>query len=458
MIKLYNTLSRKKEIFKPIKDKKVGMYTCGPTVYDYDHLGHAWTYTQADLLRRMLEYNGYKIKQVLNITDVGHLTDDSDSGEDKMEKSAKEKKKNVFEIADYYIKIYLENRKKLNLEEPEIICRATNHIKEMIDLIKILIKKGYAYETEDGVYFEVKKFPSYGKLSGNTLKKLKAGARIEINPYKKSPFDFALWKLTPKGVKRQMEWDSPWGKGFPGWHIECSAMSMKYLGKTFDIHTGGEDNIFPHHESEIAQSEAATGKKFVNYWFHPRFLKINGQKMSKSLKNFLTLSDIEKEGFSAIDLRYLFLTSHYKSPFNFTFKKLKNAQISLNKIYENFSLLKEGKGEINKKYKKEFLNAINDDLNMPKAISVLWKLIKDKKIKEENKRATLIDFDKVLGLNIEKIEKEIIPPLIEDLVYQREKLRKEKKWEEADKLRKEIEKNGYRIDDTKKGPIIKKIK
>ncbi|HOK00431.1 MAG TPA: cysteine--tRNA ligase [Candidatus Pacearchaeota archaeon] len=458
MIKLYNTLSRKKEIFKPIKDKKVGMYTCGPTVYDYDHLGHAWTYTQADLLRRMLEYNGYKIKQVLNITDVGHLTDDSDSGEDKMEKSAKEKKKNVFEIADYYIKIYLENRKKLNLEEPEIICRATDHIKEMIDLIKILIKKGYAYETEDGIYFEVKKFPFYGKLSGNTLKKLKAGARIEINPYKKSPFDFALWKLTPKGVKRQMEWDSPWGKGFPGWHIECSAMSMKYLGKTFDIHTGGEDNIFPHHESEIAQSEAATGKKFVNYWFHPRFLKINGQKMSKSLKNFLTLSDIEKEGFSAIDLRYLFLTSHYKSPFNFTFKKLKNAQISLNKIYENFSLLKEGKGEIDKKYKKEFLNAINDDLNMPKAISVLWKLIKDKKIKEENKRATLIDFDKVLGLNIEKIEKEIIPPLIEDLAYQREKLRKEKKWEEADKLRKEIEKNGYRIDDTKKGPIIKKIK
>jgi len=454
MIKIYNTLSKKKEIFKPLKDKKVGIYTCGPTVYDYDHLGHAWTYTQTDILRRILEYNGYKVKQVINITDVGHLTSDSDTGEDKMEKSAKEKNKNVWEIAEFFTKIYLENREKLNLKRPEIICKATDHIKEMINLIKILEKKGFAYKINDGVYFDVKKFRKYGKLSGNTLEKIKAGARIEINPQKKHPADFALWKFTPEGVKRQMEWESPWGKGFPGWHIECSAMSMKYLGKSFDIHTGGEDNIFPHHESEIAQSEAATEKKFVSYWFHPRFLKIEGQKMSKSLKNFFTLKDIEEKGFSPLSLRYLFLTGHYRSPFNFTWKSLKSAQISLNKLYEKISSLKNNKGKINKKYQKAFLKAINDDLNTPKAISILWKLVKDKRIKDADKIKTIIDFDKVLGLNFNKIIKKSIPSSIIKLVEKREKFRKQKEWKKADELRNEIEKLGYKIEDTKNGPNI----
>jgi len=456
MLKIYNTLINKKEIFKPIRNKEVELYTCGPTVYDYDHLGHAWNYTQADVLRRVLEYNGYKVKQVMNITDVGHLTSDADTGEDKMEKSAREKKKTVWEIAEFFTKIFFENRKKLNLLSPHIICKATDHIKEMQALIKKLIEKGYGYKIDDGIYFDVQKFPKYGKLSGNTLEKLKAGARIEVNPQKRHPADFALWKITSKGVKRQMEWDSPWGKGFPGWHIECSAMSMKYLGPTFDIHTGGEDNIFPHHESEIAQSEAATGKKFVNSWFHPRFLKIEGEKMAKSLKNFFTLADIGKKGFKPLALRYLFLTGHYRSPFNFTWKGLKASQTALNKLYEAVSSLKSGIGKVDKNYKNKFLAAINDDLNMPEAISIVWQLVKDRKIKDADKKKTLIDFDKVLGLDLAKIKKLTIPSSIKKLVAKREKLRQQKKWQEADEIRKEIEKQGFKIEDTPRGPIIKK--
>ena len=459
MLKLYNTLSRKKEIFKPLKRKKAGIYSCGVTVYDYDHLGHAWTYTQSDILRRVLEYNDYKVNQIINITDVGHLTSDSDTGQDKMEKSAKEKKKTVWEIADYFTKIHFKNRQKLNLLEPSVVCKATEHINEMISLVKTLIKKGYAYEIEDGIYFQVQKFKNYGKLSGNTLNKIKAGARIEINTQKKHPADFALWKFSPKDEKRQMEWDSPWGKkgkGFPGWHIECSAMSMKYLGKTLDIHTGGEDNIFPHHESEIAQSEAATGKKFVNFWLHTKFLKIEGEKMSKSLKNFFTISDIEKKDFSALDLKYLFLTSHYRSPFNFTWQGLKAGKTALNKLYNFISLIKE-KGKINKQYKEKFVSFINDDLNLPKATALIWILIKDKKIKEADKKATLLDFDKVFGLGLNKIKKEIIPEQIKNLVEEREKYRKEKQWEKADETRKKIEEKGYRVEDEKQGSKIKKI-
>lgn len=470
MLKLYNTLTRKKEVFKPWKDpegvalgrpygagKKVGLYTCGPTVYDYDHLGHAWNYTQADILRRVLEYNGYKVKQVINITDVGHLTSDADIGEDKMEKSAREKKKTVWEIADFFTKIYFENRKKLNLLQPHIICKATDHIKEMIELIEKLFKKEYAYKIDDGIYFDVQKFPKYGQLSGNTLNKLKAGARIEVNPQKKHPADFALWKFTPKGIKRQMEWGSPWGKGFPGWHIECSAMSMKYLGKTFDIHSGGEDNIFPHHESEIAQAEAATGKKFVNFWFHSRFLKIEGQKMSKSLKNFFTLIDIEKKGFSPLALRYLFLTGHYHSSFNFTWRGLESAQTALNRLWNNFSSLNNKAGKIDKKYKQKFLTALNNDLDTSAALAVTWNLLKDRKIKDEDKRKTLVDFDNVLGLNLAKIKKPSVPFSIKELAKEREKFRQQKKWQEADEIRKEIEKLGYKIEDAEEGPKIKKI-
>lgn len=465
MIKLYNTPSRKKEIFRPLKDKKVGIYSCGPTVYDYDHLGHAWTYTQVDILRRVLEYNGYKVKHVMNITDVGHLTSDSDTGEDKVEKAARERKKTVWEIAEYFTKIFFENRKKLNLLKPHIAPKATRHIKEMIELIKILERKGYVYKIDDGVYFDVQKFPRYGRLSGNTLEKLKAGARIPINPQKHHPADFALWKFTPKGVKRQMEWNSPWGRGFPGWHIECSAMSMKYLGPTLDIHTGGEDNIFPHHESEIAQSEAATNKKFVRYWFHPRFLKVEGRKMSKSLKNFFTLFDIEKQGFSPLALRYLFLTAHYRSSFNFTWDGLRAAQRALNKLYDVIiSLERISEKTKNTKssslalnYQKKFLDLINNDLNIPKALALTWKIVKDKKLKKKEKKELLLDFDKILGLNLTKVKKLRVPEKVKKLVELRERYRQEKNWEKADKIRKELEKLGYKIEDTKKGARIKAI-
>jgi len=471
MLKFYNTLTKKIEVFKPIKDKKVGLYTCGPTVYDYDHLGHAWNYTMADLLRRTLEYFGYKVKHVMNITDVGHLTSDSDTGEDKIEKSAKEHKKTAWEIAEYFTKIYLENRKKMNMLPPHIICKATEHIKEMIGLIKKIENKGAAYLIDDGVYFDVSKYPKYGQLSGNTLENLKAGARIEVNPLKKHPADFALWKLTPKGVKRQMEWDSPWGKGFPGWHIECSAMSMKYLGETFDIHTGGEDNIFPHHESEIAQSEMATGKKFVRYWFHPRFLMVEGQKMAKSLKNFYTIKDLENKGFTPLALRYLFLSGHYRSRFNFTFQGLEAAQNSLNNL-TNFirELLEKTKTKTKIKiketslltYNEQFEKAIKNDLNIPQALSVLWKLIKDynkNPLKFDSKKVytLIIKWDKVFGLNLKTIKPFKIPKKIKDLVVLREKYRQNKDFKKADEIRNKIEAEGYLIEDTKNGPKLKPL-
>ncbi|MDD5606435.1 MAG: cysteine--tRNA ligase [Candidatus Pacebacteria bacterium] len=443
MLKIYNTLSGKKESFRK---KTITLYTCGPTVYDYDHLGHAWNYFNSDILRRTLEYNNYKVKHVMNITDVGHLVSDADTGQDKMEKSAKEKKKSIWKIAEYFTKIFFENRKKLNILYPHIVSRATDCIKETQDLIKILIKKGYAYKISDGIYFNVQKFPKYGKLSGNTLEKLKAGARIDINLEKKHPADFALWKFSPKNEKRQMEWDSPWGKGFPGWHMECSTIAMKYLGKTIDIHTGGEDNIFPHHESEIAQSEAINKKRFVRIWFHTRHLKIEGQKMSKSLKNFITLREIK----NPLALRYLFLTAHYRTPFNYTEKGLKAAESALKSLY-NFFLSLEDSKRINKKYQKQFQTAINDDLNMPKAMSIVWKLIKDQKAKD--KKQTLLNFDKVLGLGLKEL-KIIIPEKIRKLIKERETQRKEKNWEKADKLRNQIEKQGFLIKDTEKGTNI----
>jgi len=463
MLKLYNTLSRKKQIFRPLSKNKVNLYTCGPTVYDYDHLGHAWNYTQADILRRVLEYNGYKVKQAMNITDVGHLENDADTGEDKIEKSAREKKKSAWKIAKYYTKIYLANRLKLNLLKPQIICKATDHIQEMIKLVSRLIQKGYAYKIDDGIYFRTTKFPGYGQLSGNILKQLKAGARVEANPQKEHPADFALWKITPPGTKRQMEWNSPWGRGFPGWHVECSAMSMKYLGATIDIHTGGEDNIFPHHESEIAQSETATGKKFVRFWFHPRFLKIEGQKMSKSLKNFYTLADLEKRGFSALDLRCLFLTAHYRSKLNFTWESLAAAQNALNNLTDNLQLTTNDKrlttndNKQIKNYEKKFLNAINDDLNTPKALSVVWQIIKDNKLPASEKKQLLLEFDKILGLDLNKIKPLKIPPKIRQLAEQREKLRINKQFIQSDVLRKKVEGLGYKIEDTTFGPKVRKI-
>lgn len=470
-IKFVNTLGRKKEIFKPIAAGKVGMYCCGPTVYNYAHIGNLRTYVFEDILRRILEFNGLKVKHVMNITDVGHLTSDADIGEDKMELGAKREKKTVWEIAEFYTKTFMGDINKLNILKPTIICKATDHIKEMINLIKKLEKNGYTYAIDDGVYFDTSKFKEYGNLLGMTFDKmqenLKAGARVELNPQKRNVTDFALWKFSPKDKKRQMEWDSPWGVGFPGWHAECSAMSMKYLGETFDIHCGGIDHIPVHHTNEIAQSEGATGKKFVNYWLHGAFLVLGKDtKMAKSAGNVNTLQTLIDEGFDPLDYRYLCLTAHYRSELIFTLDNLKSARNSLSTLRENIRIIKEemkdstkkSDSKILKSYEEKFLAVINDDLNMPEALSVVWNLVRSgKKINSHDKLKLLKDFDKVLGLYLDRIEKtEALPKEVEELVKERERLRKLGDYKAADEIRKKIKDLGFIVEDTSKGVKWKK--
>ena len=461
---LFNSLSKRKEKFLPLRKKLVTMYNCGPTVYERPHIGNLRAYIFADTLRRVLEFNGYKVKQIINITDVGHLTSDADTGEDKIEKSAREKRKSAWEIARYFEKLFKEDYEKLNLKKPFKFPRATEHIKEMIELIKILEKKGYTYKISDGIYFDTSKFKDYGKL-GNLKKRKELMPRIEINPEKRNPTDFALWKFSPKDQKRQMEWKSPWGIGFPGWHIECSAMAMKYLGKTIDIHTGGIDHLTIHHPNEIAQSEAATGKKFVRYWLHVNFLLVNGQKMAKSLRNIITLEDIERKGFSPLVFKYLILTSHYRSEVNFTWEALESADKAYKNLLENVSgelIDNMNKIQMNKDEfdangtKKEILSIINNDLDTPKLIAKIWEVLRSNKSFIYKKNFALLA-DKILGLGLEKFVKRKIPQKIKNKVLLREKLRREKKWDLADRIRDDLLKLGYKIEDTKFGPLVKKI-
>jgi cysteinyl-tRNA synthetase len=460
MLKLYNTLTRKKEIFKPIKKKWVGIYTCGPTVYWFAHIGNLRTYIFEDILKRVLKYNGYKIKHVMNITDVGHLVSDQDVGEDKILVSAKRERKTAKEIARFYEKTFKEDLKKLNILEPDVWIRATETIKDQIELIKILEKKGFTYIIEDGVYFDSSKLKTYGRLWPKKMK-IKAGARVEMVRGKKNPTDFALWKFSPKGVKREMEWNSPWGKGFPGWHTECVVMSKKFLGVPFDIHCGGVDHILIHHTNELAQAEAVYGKILANYWLHGEFLLVEGKKMAKSEGNIYTLKDLQEKNFNPIAYRYFCLNAHYRSNLNFTFKALEASQNALKNLYQKIgemipktSLSLDSKGL---KYKRKFLEFINDDLNIPKALALMWQLIDDLKINPSQKYQILIDFDKIFGLGFEKIKKPKIPKKIKMLVKKREKLRKMKKWEEADKIREEIKKLGYLLEDTEKETKIKKL-
>jgi len=453
MLKLYNTLSRKKEEFKPIKKGEVGMYTCGPTVYWYQHIGNLRSYIFSDILKRVLLWNGYKVKQVMNVTDVGHLTSDADIGEDKMEKAAKKEGKSAWQIAEFYWKIFREDFKKLNITEPDIWCKATEHIPEQIALIQKLEKKGYTYKTSDGIYFNTSKLKDYGKLARLKIKGLEAGKRIALGE-KKNKTDFALWKFSEEKGKRQQEWDSPWRIGFPGWHIECSAMSMKYLGEHFDIHTGGEDHIPIHHTNEIAQSEAATGKKFVNYWLHGAFLTFKGEKVSKSKGGLYTISELEEKGFSPLAYRYFTFTAHYKTPLNFSLENLKQAQQAYKRLKNIVSEIKDDK-QINQKYLDKFEFVINNDLDMPSALVVLWELVRDKKAK--GKYRTIEKIDEVLGLDLLKKEKEEVPKAIQELAKQREKARKETNFELADKLREEIKKKGWIVEDTEKGSKVKKI-
>jgi cysteinyl-tRNA synthetase len=460
-LKLYNTLTRKKETFKPIDKKEVHIYSCGPTVYWYQHIGNLKAYIFSDTLRRILLYNGYKVKQVINITDVGHLTSDADEGEDKMEKAARREGKTAQDIADYYFRLFAEDLKKLNILPPALWCKATEHIKEQIELIKKLEKKGYTYKTSDGIYFDSFKFRNYGKLAKINIRGLKFGKRISIGE-KKHPTDFALWKFSNPPRIRQQEWESPWGIGFPGWHIECSAMSMKYLGEHFDIHTGGEDHISVHHTNEIAQSECATGKKFVNYWMHEAFMLYNGEKVSKSKGGLYTLDQLAEKGYCPLVYRCFMLLASYRKPINFSLETLDAAKSAYERLRRKIIELKkaEHKGEdLTEEYELEFLKAINDDLNTPRAIQVMWRVVDDIKFDTKKKLSLLYKFDEVLSLNIKEMQEEKInvPAEVKHLVDARERLRKEKIWAEADVLRERIREFGFSVKDTPEGPKIEKI-
>jgi len=451
---LYNTLSRKKEEFKSIKSGEVGLYTCGLTVYNYAHIGNLRTYLFEDILKRVLLYNDYKVKHVMNITDVGHLTGDQDMGEDKLEVGSKREGKSAWEIAKFYTKAFKEDLDKLNILQDDIIwLKATETIPEQIGLVKKLERNGYTYKTSDGIYFDTSKFKDYNKLSRQPLKNLQEGARVEKNPEKKNPTDFALWKFSPKGEKRQMEWKSPWGVGFPGWHLECSVMSMKGLGAQLDIHCGGVDHINIHHTNEIAQSEAATGKKFFNYWVHGEFLNISGgKKMAKSKENFLTMDNaLTKKGIDHLVYRFAVLQTHYRKPMEYSEDIIKNAKNGLEHLYNQVRELGKKKGRVDNEFKINFLRTINDDLNMPQALAVIQKLLKSD-LSDEDKLTTVLDFDKVLGLNLEQDDD--LPKEVRKLAKDRQKTRKEKNFKESDRLRKEIKKKGYVVEDTEMGMRI----
>lgn len=460
MLKIYNTLTRQKEEFEPLKGKKVGLYACGPTVYDFAHIGNLRTYIFEDVLKRALKHNGYKVKHVMNVTDVGHLTSDADEGEDKMETAARAKKKGAREIANFYLKIFKSDLKKLNIKSPNIWCRASEYIVEQIEMIKKLEEKGYTYKIEDGIYFDTSKLADYGKLVGLDKSGLKPGARIEIIKGKKNATDFALWKFSPKNKKRLQEWQSPWGKGFPGWHIECSSMSHRFLGKTFDIHCGGVDLAPVHHTNEIAQSEAANGAPPVKYWLHGEFLDMGDAKMSKSKGNFLTLADLIKNKFNPLAFRYLTYTAHYRTKLNFTKDALIAARNSLDKIYSEISTWdRPSKGVL--QYEEKFFDAVNDDLNMPKAIAVMHNMINDNIISSAQKKRSILKFDDILALDFSKIRKQknkALPKSLKKLIAQRETLRHAGQYQESDLVRQKIEKMGYKIEDSASGPRVFKAK
>ncbi|MFH0892752.1 MAG: cysteine--tRNA ligase [Candidatus Falkowbacteria bacterium] len=453
---LYNTLTRKKEKFMPIKPGEIGLYTCGPTVYNYAHIGNLRAYIFEDILKRVLTYNGYKVSHVMNITDVGHLTGDMDMGEDKLEKGARREGKSVWEIAEFYTKAFLEDLKRLNIIMPGEMPKATEYIIQQIDLIKILESRGFTYKTSDGIYFDTAKFPDYNKLSHLDLETLKEGARVEKNDEKRNPTDFALWKFSPNDAKRQMEWDSPWGVGFPGWHIECSAMSAALLGDKLDIHCGGIDHINVHHTNEIAQSEAATGKKFFNFWMHGAFLNIaGGKKMAKSADNFLTLDNaFLKKGIDPLVYRFACLQTHYRKPMEYSEEIMLNAKNGLEHLYNQVRGLGVSEGAVIEGAEKFFRESINDDLNLPKALAVTQEMLKSDQLANEDKLKTFNKFDEVFGFNITEILEEIMPTEVEKLRTERREARKEKNWAESDRLRDEIEKSGYTVEDTPDGQRV----
>ena len=459
----YNTLTRQKEEFYSIKPGEVGLYTCGPTVYNYAHIGNLRTYIFEDILKRVLIYNGYHVKHVMNITDVGHLSGDRDMGEDKMEQGAAREGKNAWDIADYYTQAFKKDIARLNIVDPDIWVKATDTLPEQIALVKRLEEKGYTYRTADGIYFDTSKFKDYTKLSHQDLEALQEGARVERNPEKRNPTDFALWKFSPKDSKRQMEWDSPWGVGFPGWHLECSAMSMKFLGDQLDIHCGGTDHIDVHHTNEIAQSEAATGKPFFNFWMHGAFLIIaGGKKMAKSAENFLTLENaFLSNDINPLSYRFASFLTHYRKPMEFSDEGIEAARNGLlhlqNQVRQVVAAGIGGDKAISAEYKNKFLGAVNDDLNMPRAMAVIQEMLKSS-VSDTVKLTTILDFDRVVGLNLDQLDQErALPEAVQSRVDARITSRTSKDFATSDRLRAEIEAMGYLVQDTKDGmKIIKK--
>ena len=458
---LYNTLLRKKQKFVPLNEGKVGLYTCGPTVYNYVHLGNLRSYIFEDILKRVLFFNKLEVKHVMNITDVGHLTSDADTGEDKMLKGARREKKTVLEIANFYTEAFQSHAKELNILTPGIVCKATDHIQEQVAMIKKLELKGFTYQAGGNIYFDTSKFKDYGKLA-----KLKLDdhhqARIELDKNKKNSHNFVLWFTKSKFQDQEMKWNSPWGEGYPGWHIECSAMASKYLGEQFDIHCGGIDHIQIHHTNEIAQSEAAFGKKpWVRYWLHNEFLVLGkGEKMAKSGENFITLQTLKDKGFDPLDYRYFCLGTHYRNPLMFSWEALEGAKAARKKLFEFVLSIKNFKGKESKnkqaEYLRKFTAEVNDDLNTPKALATVWEVVKSD-LSSRDKYSLLLQFDKVLGFNFGNLEKEKIPSNIITLANEREKARENKDWKKSDKLRDEIKDKGYIVEDTKDGFEIKKI-
>ncbi|MBN1813147.1 MAG: cysteine--tRNA ligase [Anaerolineae bacterium] len=475
-IQIYNTLTRRKETFQPIEPGKVRMYNCGPTVYDQAHIGNMRTYIFADLIRRGFEVLGYEVRQVMNITDVGHLTSDADEGEDRMLVGVRRTGRDPWEIAEHFTQLFFEDTAALNILRPHVVCKATEHIPEMIDLVQRLESRGYTYEIGDGIYFDVSRFPGYGQLSGQTLDEMRAGARVEVNPEKRHPADFALWrKATPAHI---MQWDSPWGCGFPGWHIECSAMSMKYLGETLDIHTGGEDHIATHHPNEIAQSEASTSKPFVNVWMHGRFLRWSedDRRMSKSSGEFLVVGDLGARGFDPLAFRYHCLTASYRVPLTFSWAGMESAAEGLRSLRENVRRLAEETREVTPHPNPppnggrgnaptgRFRAAIADDFNVPEALAVTWETIRvaNRTTDGAEKRVLLeavLDFDRVLGLGlVDAVDaEELLPADVAALIQQREAARAARDWTTADALRQAIRQHAYEIEDTPSGTRWRRI-
>ena len=454
-LQLFDTYERKIRPFEPLVPGKVGLYCCGPTVYNFAHIGNLRTYIFEDILHRVLTLNGYDTNFVMNITDVGHLVSDADSGEDKMEVGSRQSGMTAWEMADYYTDAFRSDLAALNITGPNIWCRATDHIREQIEFIEDLEDKGFTYQNSDGIYFDSKKLDNYGYLARLDVEGLMAGARVDNE--RRNVTDFALWKFSPENEQRQMEWESPWGIGFPGWHIECSAMSAKYLGDFFDIHCGGEDHIPIHHTNEIAQTEASRGTRLANFWMHGYFLQLDNAKMSKSTGDFLRLAVVSERGFDPLVYRYFCLTAHYRTQMSFSWESLEANATALNRLYEAAHSWGEPGGEANPEYMVKFLNCVNDDLNMPRALAVTWELVKSDLTNPE-KKATLLAFDQVLGLNIAAwIPKQIdVPEEVLALAEQRQAAREAKDWGRADELRDEALAAGYVIEDTKDGPVVKK--